>query len=383
MPKAKQKVLIVGGGIIGCMTAWFLHRLGADPMIVERGNIGQESSWAGAGILCPIQPWLYPDSFSHLIQHSLNMFEDVQADIERLSGISAQWVKSGLLIPSFEGDTDIEKAMQWSKRFDWSVQHLNASEARQDTSLLSSSVQSALLWPDVAQVRNPRLLKGLHQIIKQLNIPHLEQCEVDGICIKQGKVCGLRLKDGGSLKGDAVLLAAGSWSGDLAKKWGVVLPVQPVKGQIALLKTAPNVLNRIVKHHSAYFVPRQDGRILVGASMESVGFKRGTTHHEIQKLLVAIKHVLPDLANAEIEHQWMGFRPGSPDGMPLLGEVEDIQGLWVSSGHYRNGVALSPISADIMSHWILGEKPVLSGVDMCCFSVGRQTVDQTVGYPHA
>ncbi|MDQ6961876.1 MAG: glycine oxidase ThiO [Mariprofundaceae bacterium] len=381
MTVAKQKVLIVGGGVIGCMTAWFLHRLGAEPIIVERGRVGQEASWAGAGILCPIQPWLYPDSFTRLIEHSLNMFETVQADIENLSGISTQWLKSGLLIPSFGDDEDVSKAMAWSKKFDWSFQHLNAEEAQQDTPLLSKNVQDALLWPDIAQVRNPRLLQALQQIMKQLSIPQLENSEVDTLLTKNNKVSGVALKGGERLDADAVLLAAGSWSGDLAKQWGIRLDVQPVKGQIALLKTKPKRLTRIVKHHSAYFVPRSDGRILVGASMELAGFERGTTTHEIEKLLQAVEYLMPDLKDAEIEHQWMGFRPGSPDGMPYLGPVKSVSGLWVSSGHYRNGVALAPLSADLMSRWIVGEKPCLSDIDLNHFAIERQTHDLSVGYP--
>jgi len=207
----------------------------------------------------------------------------------------------------------------------------------------------------------------------------LDQTEVVGIIERGGRVCGVRLTDGDTLETDAVLLAAGGWSGELAEQFGISLPVKPVKGQIVLLKSEPRRMQHIVKHDRAYFVPRQDGRILVGASMEFVGFKRGNTVAEMHALLDGLLRLTPQLAHEQIEHQWMGFRPGTPDGLPFLGPVEGKPGLWVASGHYRNGVALAPITADIMSGWILGKKPKLN---MTCFLPNRPIQPSSVlGFP--
>ena len=370
LTEKKFRVAIIGGGVIGCLTAWRLFQRGAEPIIIERGQIGREASWAGAGILCPIQPWLYPDAFTRLIDASLALYPDLQQELESRTGISPQWLRSGLMVPFFPDDTmnHYDAALNWSNRFDWRVEELDAKQSKKAEPALAEDVQKALVWPEVGQVRNPRLLKALRTLLQHEGVEMRDQTEVKGLVETNGKVCGVKLADGSTCEADAVLLAAGGWSGELSKQFGISLPVKPVKGQIILLKSQPGQLKHIVKHDRAYFVPRQDGRILVGASMEFVGFKRGNTVAEMHGLLGGLLRLTPFLAHEEIEHQWMGFRPGTPDGLPFLGPVEDKPGLWVASGHYRNGVALAPITADIMSGWILGKKPKL---DITCFLPDR------------
>jgi len=377
------RVAIIGGGIIGSLTAWRLKQLGMQPVIIERGRLGRESSWAGAGILCPIQPWLYPDGFTHLVDASLAMYPALQEELTARSGISPEWLKSGLMVPFFPDDESDHRqpALDWSARFGWQVQELDATQARQHEPTLAHDTSGALLWPEVAQVRNPRLLQGVLGIIQQEGIEVIEQAEVTGLIDAAGKVAGVMLADGRSVHADAVLLAAGSWSGGLAESMGIVLPVQPVKGQIVLLNSEPGRVRHIVKHDRAYFVPRDDGRILVGASMEMVGFKSGNTVAEVQAMLNALTRMLPGLNDAVIERQWMGFRPGSADGLPFIGPVPERPGLWVASGHYRNGVALAPITAHIISRWMAGEPPE---TDMSCFLPGRAVLDsKDVGFPAA
>jgi len=376
-----MRVAIIGGGVIGCLTALFLHRLGARPIIIERGQVGRESSWAGAGILCPIHPWLYPDSLTHFVEASIALYPDLSRDLMMMTGQSIQWRKSGLLVPFFADDRVQHKqqAIDWSERFGWQLDVLDSGATRQAEPSLSETVEGSLLWPAVGQVRNPRLLQACRAALELLDVEIREQCEVTGISEVNGRVNGLTMADGSQLDADAVLLAAGSWSGELCKQWGLQLPVKPVKGQIVLLKDKPGKMTHIIKHDDAYFVPRVDGRVLVGASMEHVGFQRGTSDEVINDLMQAAERIVPGFSGAEVEHQWMGFRPGTPDGLPLLGPVPGHDGLWVSTGHYRNGVVLAPGTADIMSRWITGESP---SIDMSDFHVDRPAVnDPTLGFP--
>jgi len=370
LAKHSFRVVIIGGGIIGCLTAWRLKQRGAEPVIIERGRIGGASSWAGAGILCPIQPWLYPDDFTRLIEASLALYPELQEELHMRTGISPQWLRCGLMVPFFPDDAvdHRQAALDWSARSGWRVEQLGTSQVRKAEPALAQDVQGALLWPEVGQVRNPRLLKALHKLLQNEKIETYDQSEVEGLEENAGGVCGVRLAGHRVVRAEAVLLSAGSWSGDLAERFGISLPVKPVKGQIVLLKSAPGRLSHIIKHDRAYFVPRQDGRILVGASMEFVGFRGGTTVAEVHALLAGLLRLTPQLAHEEIEHQWMGFRPGTPDGLPFLGPVKEKPGLWVASGHYRNGVALAPITAEIMSGWIMGGAPSL---DMHCFLPDR------------
>ncbi|MDQ6987153.1 MAG: glycine oxidase ThiO [Mariprofundaceae bacterium] len=378
-----SRVAIIGGGIIGSLTAWRLKQCGIEPVIVERGRLGGESSWAGAGILCPIQPWLYPDAFTHLIDASLAMYPALRDELSERTGISPEWLKSGLMVPFFPDDevNHRQAALDWSQRFNWQVEALDAAQAREHEPMLAADTDGALLWPQVAQIRNPRLLQAVCAVLKQEKIEIREKTEVVGLLEAGGQVCGVKLADGEALHTDAVLVAAGSWSGQLSESLGFSIPVQPVKGQIVLLQSEPGMLRHIIKHDRAYFVPRADGRILVGASMEMVGFSAGNTPNEVNVLLNGLSRLLPGLANAPVERQWMGFRPGSPDGLPFLGPVQARPGLWVASGHYRNGVALAPITAHIISRWMNNEVPEL---DMSCFLPERTIIEsEVVGFPVA
>jgi len=375
-----MKVVVIGGGIIGCLTACFLKQRGADVVVLERGAIGQEASWAGAGILYPIHPWLYPDSFTHLMDASLAMYPAFRTQLEAETGMSIEWQKSGLLVPFFNDDkrNHWQPALDWSERFNWHIEQLDTAQTLELEPSLSPQLTKSLLWPEVAQLRNPRLLQAVRVWMEKLGVELHENTEVISLLSKQGAVTGVQCADAQKFHADQVLLASGSWSGELAEQLGFVLPIKPVKGQIVLLKGVAGLMKSIVKHDDAYFVPRADGRILVGASMEFVGFERGNTEQVTNQLMASMCKIAPGLKDLEVEHQWMGFRPGSPDGLPYLGNVPNVKGLWVASGHYRNGVALAPITAEIMSRKMLGEDVAL---EMSDFSVDRDITSSALGFP--
>ena len=375
-----MKVVVIGGGIIGCLTACFLKQRGADVMVLERGKAGQEASWAGAGILCPIHPWLYPDSFSHLIDASLAMYPEFRAQLETDTGMSIEWQKSGLLVPFFADDKINHKqaALDWSESFNWDIEELNTKQSLALEPTLSHQNTGSLRWPEVAQLRNPRLLQAVRVWMEKLGVKLYEHAEVRSLIMQQDTVSGVQCTNGKVFSADQVLLASGSWSGELAEQLGFALPIKPVKGQIVLLKGKSGVMKSIVKHDDAYFVPRADGRILIGASMEFVGFERGNTKQVTDQLMASVQKIAPGLKDLPVEHQWMGFRPGSPDGLPFLGDVPNVKGLWVASGHYRNGVALAPITAEVMSRKILGESVSLNCSD---FSVERELKPSALGFP--
>ncbi|MDQ6950839.1 MAG: glycine oxidase ThiO [Mariprofundales bacterium] len=385
-------IVIVGGGIIGCLTACRLRQQGADVTVVESGDIGREASWAGAGILCPIHPWLYPDCFSELVQHSLDLYPALQHQLLAQTGIDIEWQRSGLLIPFFGDESHWQPAQEWSQRFNWEVEPMDGAAARVIEPSLAPSVQRALLWPQVAQLRNPRLLKAVCKWMEQLGVEVRSHTKVRRLLVRDGEITGVELASdsepagenigaqlGTQIDADQVLLAAGSWSDALLEPLGVALAIRPVKGQIILLATAPGTVRHIVKHDALYLVPRADGRVLVGATMEHVGFRDGNTVAEVHGLLDGLMCMFPGLTQCEIERQWMGFRPGSPDGMPFLGEIDGARGLFVASGHYRNGVALAPVTAECMAALMMGDPPE---VEMAPFSPNRKiNRSATLGYP--
>jgi glycine oxidase len=380
--RATPDVLVVGGGIIGTLTALELVRRGACVAVAERGRPGRESSWAGAGILSPIYPWRYPEALSHLVNRSLALYPELAERLKTVSGVDPQLRHTGLIIPVFAAAewAELAPALPWSERFGWRAERLSGREARRVEPCLAEGVAGAVFWPEVGQVRNPRLLRGAEAAARAAGVAYHTGADVTGFVGKGGRVTAVRTA-AGTLKAGRFLLAAGSWSGDLAREAGLDLPVAPVKGQILLLRTEPGRLSRIVKHDRAYLVPRKDGRVLVGATMEMAGFDRRTTLSALHFLSGALLAMAPGLADAQVERHWMGFRPGTPDGLPYLGKAPALENVFVAAGHYRNGVILAPATAEAMACLLMGEAPP---VPLAAFAVDRPRVaDADLGFPRS
>ncbi|MCY1367081.1 Glycine oxidase [compost metagenome] len=208
-------------------------------------------------------------------------------------------------------------------------------------------------------MRNPRLTRALRAALLQMpNVSLRENCEVHGF-IRQGeRVVGVSAA-GGDVLADRVVLAAGAWSGELLASLGLALPVEPVKGQMILFKCAPDFLPAIVLAKGRYAIPRRDGHILVGSTLEHTGFDKTPTGEALESLKASAFELLPQLADAELVGHWAGLRPGSPQGIPFIGPVPGVDGLWLSCGHYRNGLVLAPASCQLLADLILGREPVI------------------------
>jgi len=373
-------VVVVGAGIIGTLSAISLARRGLSVAVIERGQPMAESSWAGAGILSPIYPWKYPDGLSHLVNRSLSLYPALVDSLKATSGIDPQHRQTGLIVPVYQENewAALEGALPWSERFGWSAQRLNAAEARSLEPCLSEQVLGAVDWPEVGQIRNPRLAQAAQATALDMGVRFFTDQEVVGFDRHQGRGVSVKTQNN-RFEAGQVLLCAGSWSAELALDLGFALPIQPVKGQILLLKTEPGTLGRIVKHDQAYLVPREDGHVLVGATMEMAGFDRRTSLSAMHFLSGALLEMTPGLADAEVVKHWMGFRPGTPDGLPYLGAVPGTDNLFVAAGHYRNGVILAPATAEAMACLLCGETPP---VDLTAFAPERPNVaDPELGFP--
>jgi len=352
-------VLIIGGGLIGMLTARELAAGGARVAVLERGRTGREASWAGGGILSPLYPWRFPDPVTALASWGQPRWRALAEALAEDSGIDPEWTPSGLLILDPE---ERETALEWAARSGVRLEAVGAGEAaRLEPRLAPAQIDAGrgALWLDaVAQVRNSRLVRALRASLDRRGVEVREQTEVTGLVVRDGRVEGVNTR-AGTLAGATVLVAGGAWSARLLADIGLGLEVEPVRGQMLLFRAAPGLVRRIVLSRDRYLIPRRDGRVLVGSTLEYVGFDKGTTEDARGDLYKEALRLIPALADCEVEHQWAGLRPGSPTGIPFIGPHPAVRGLFLNTGHFRNGVVLGPASARLAADLCLERAPIL------------------------
>ena len=335
---------IIGGGVIGMMIAREMALDGASVELLERAEPGQEASWAGGGILSPLHPWRYPEPLLKLAARSQQLFKATAEQIHQRTGIDPEWRQCGLLITD---TNEKQQAIEWGEQWQTSLRSLHGNQLRDCEPALTPSITDALYLPDIAQVRNPRLLAGLRAELKLLKVTIHSQTEVNRFISHGSTVTELETSNGKHPVNN-VVLCAGAWGGELLATTGVNLPLEPVRGQMMVIKTLANTINRIVLSGSRYLIPRSDGRVLVGSTIERTGFEKQTTAVAREDLYASAIQMAPCLAEWPIEHHWAGLRPGSPSGIPYIGVHPTLNNLHAALGHFRNGLMLAPATAELM-----------------------------------
>jgi len=344
--------LIIGGGVIGLASALELAREGARVMVLERGVAGAESSWAGGGILSPLLPWDYPDAVSGLCNLGVELYPQWSARLMSGSGIDPEfWVSGMLVLPPL----DEVAAGRWCAQHAWRHTH---EPAQQRVAGLAET--SPALWlPDVAQVRNPRLVQALRAAALNAGVNLLEGVEVTQVVRAGPARIDYLDTPRGKFQAGAYIVAAGAWSqpllGDIAPHW----PIRPMRGQMLLFKAAPDLLPHIVYRQGIYLIPRRDGHILAGSTVEDAGFDKSTTEAVRQMLYNAATDILPALRAVPLVQHWSGLRPGSPDNIPTIGRHPLVENLYANTGHFRYGVTMAPASARLLADLIAGRPQVL------------------------
>jgi glycine oxidase len=365
-----NKCLVIGAGALGLATAEALLKLGFPVTIIERGSVGQESSWAGGGILSPLCPWDYPDAVTHLALRGAKLFGAWAASLHDATGIDPEYQRCGMLVlPPF----DAQVARQWCathrvnlEMSSDAVQVLSFPRRREsgEFNKLDSRLHGnddpevALLLPDVAQVRNPRLLQSLRARVEQLGGRIVESCEVKQIVAQAGQVKQVETTQG-EFEADVYVVTAGAWSKVLLGEHALRLDVKPVRGQMLLFKFGAPPLPYVVLQKDLYMIPRRDGHLLLGSTLEDVGFDKSTTAEAREMLLHRAFALLPVLRDRPVIKHWAGLRPASPGNIPSIGRHPQLKNLFINSGHFRYGVTMAPASVEVLMNMINGTQQAL------------------------
>ncbi|MDY6978499.1 MAG: glycine oxidase ThiO [Pseudomonadota bacterium] len=349
------EVIIIGGGLLGMLSARELARAGRRVALFDRGQTGRESTWAGGGILSPLYPWRFDDAVNALARWGQPRYADFAAQLLQESGIDPEYEPSGLLI--LDSD-EREVALAWAGRWEADLQVLDRQAVAELEPQLANPPQQALWLPDVGQLRNPRLGRAARGSLDALGVAVHEEQPVEELLIEAGRCHGV-VSAGTTYQAEQVVIAGGAWSAGLLETLGIALPVRPVRGQMILYRGEPGALRRIVLSQDRYIIPRRDGRVLVGSTIEEVGFDKSTTDEALASLRTAGERLVPALAGWPLEHQWAGLRPGSPHGIPYICEVPGVAGLYLNTGHFRNGVVLGLASARLLGDLLLERQPIV------------------------
>jgi glycine oxidase len=348
-------VLILGGGVIGLSCAYFLARAGVRVEVVDKGDFGQEASWAGAGVLPPTSVAHSQTPHELLRAHGIAMFPALSDELRQRTGSDNGYrVCGGLEFVPAEGDATKEWHGDGTR-----YERLDGKGLHDLEPALSPHVKQAHFLPDMAQLRNPRHVKALLAGCESYDVQLRAGCPTHGFERQGERITAVRTGLG-PITADRFLIAAGAWSDGLLEQVGFRPGIHPVRGQIALLNTGAPRIHRILCQGKRYMVPRPDGRILVGSTEENTGFDKRTTAGAIADLLSFASSLVPSLAGAHLERCWAGLRPGTADDLPVLGPVPGVANLFVAAGHFRSGIMLSPSTALVMKELLLGEPLTVS-----------------------
>lgn len=368
LPCAMPDIVLIGGGVIGLSVAYELATRGASVRVLDQSQLGQESSWAGAGMITPAQldHTLSPEA--RLRAESFVRWPDWAAKLREETGIDTGFSRcGGVELPpnrsASETSARLTKLKSEGIRAEWVGSH----ELQKLEPHLNREFLDAIHMPEYSQVRNPRLIKSLLAACAARGVELSPGAPVIGFDRQETRVTSVRTPTE-VISADQFVVCSGAWSQTVLAQAGAQISIEPVHGQIVLLEMLPQPTRRIIEVGPRYIVPRADGHLLLGSTEERVGFDKRNTADAVAELIRFGCELIPSLRSARLKRCWSGLRPGSPNGQPYLGKISTSDNLFVAAGHFRSGLMLSPITAVLLRQILLGETPAISIED---FAPGR------------
>ncbi len=359
MENYNADVVIIGGGIIGCAIAYELSKQHVSIIVIEKASrVGTESSWAGAGILTSHASTHEP--YPELCRASLAMYPNLASELKEETGIDIEFVHSGTLSVFFD-EAEAAGLIGLAERRvhrGFTADVLTSDQAWQLEPAVSKSIAGAVLFPEDGHVRNPKMVTALAKGAAKNNAKYILGNAVTEFVRENGRVVSA-IVNGDTIHADNFVIAAGCWSGQLTSMLECPISVSPAKGQIVLLETMPPIFQRTIDGLGIYIVPRTDGKILLGATVEFVGYDKSPTVEGVKQMIDAAVTVAPELADSKFIQTWAGLRPYYKNG-PCLGPLPGYDNVVLASGHYKNGILLAPITGKLIAELLISGKPSLS-----------------------
>ncbi|MEI6240046.1 MAG: FAD-dependent oxidoreductase [Planctomycetia bacterium] len=376
--------VIIGGGVIGLSIARELAGRGMSVHVLARERGRTTASWAAAGIFPPAPPPVdgVTSAGDRLTSWSDALHRRWAEELREETGIDTELRACGGLHLA-ASDAGLERlaaaADAWRARgagCDWlTTAEITDHEPALAPAVSTGGVRGGVLLPDETSLRPPRHLEALAASCRHRGVT-ISGADVRSVEVHAGVVTGV-VTTSGVVRGAATCFATGAWSGDIAASVGLAIETRPIRGQIALLRLPRQVLGRVVNFGIDYLVPRDDGRLLVGSTIEDAGFAATTTPEAVDRLLGVASRLLGD-RDATVEQAWAGLRPGSIDGLPTIGRIPGLDNAFIAAGHFRAGLHQSTGTAVVMADLVTGAPP---SIDPAPFSPGRRSANTAAPGP--
>jgi len=338
--------------------------------VLERGRVGHEASWAAAGMIAPQAEADGPGPFFDFCMQARDVFESIVDRLMRDGGVDPEYDRAGILYVALDADerVQLERRAQWQRTVGATVEELSGAEARRVEPMLSPEAVYAIHMPTNRRTDNRKLTQAYAAAARKAGAEFVEGARVEALAVRGGRADGVVLDDGSTRAADVVINAAGSWAGEIRGLEADRVKLHPVRGQIVCFDVAPGTIGPALFSLRGYLVPRRDGRLLAGSTMEEAGYNKSVTLAGLDKIARGAAAIVPALGGAAFREAWAGLRPATRDLLPVLGFSPSVSNVLWAAGHFRSGILLSAITGEVIADLVKGRRPA---VELGAFSAAR------------